>query len=57
MADMSAPRTATVLSLPTSFPPGGITLDILAFPSRAAATAAADSVAAAHGYPQAYGGL
>ncbi len=49
MTDMSTLRSVTVPSLPKSFPPGGTTLEILAFPSRAAATAAADSVAAVHG--------
>ena len=57
MADTPSSRSATVPSLPKSFPPGGLTLATLAFPSREAAAAAADSVAAAHGYPQAFDGL
>ena len=57
MTDMSTSRSVTVPSLPKSFPPGGTTLDTLAFPSREAAMTDADSVAAAHGYPQAFEGL
>ena len=57
MADTPSSRSATVPSLPKSFPPGGLTLATLAFPSREAAAATADSVAAAHGYPQAFDGF